>query len=452
MELSDAQFRAQFSLSRPIAAPTLCLVPSIVPAPSPPAFVCDSLLKPLFESRAVPSVAALTYPVPCQQEAQWNFEEPADSISSQPWIFTTPTPPLPLYPSNSYSSQYSGYPQESSPFQLPLASKSPTNPLNSLSGPSLCLPTPTAPCAAWLGPPLCPPSPTPPRPATLGLSAPIETATPPQPAHLDSIDVFLGSSPDSSPPLHLSSPVSPLEGPPPLCLSETATPPQPAHLDSIDVQAFLGSSPDSPPPLHPSSPVSPLEGPPPLCLSSPTPPSPGFPPLLSLPAFPPSPTANQVLTSLSPVTSTPEQDVSSPISTPFSAPAISSFVTFEASTHALRNTHLFMQATRKNAPVSEAMKASRKLRRELDIAANTSLAEDFGALLERHRDETEALAKQHGKTVEYLEKLRDTSSHYKQKRAPSLQNALVHAKAIEVNSSKILFIFLRAYYFLTFAN
>src|SRR5271156_1524652 len=116
MELSDAQFRAQFSLSGPTTP---------------------------------------TYPVP---EAQWNFES-ADSISSQPWIFTAPTSPSSLYPSNSYSSQYSGYPQEASPLRLPFASKSPTSPLNSLSGPSLCLPTPTRLRAAWLGPPLCPPSP-----------------------------------------------------------------------------------------------------------------------------------------------------------------------------------------------------------------------------------------------------------------------------------------------------
>src|SRR5271170_5435517 len=130
MELSDAQFRTQFSLSTPTAAPTLCLVPSIVPAPSPPAFVATS-----------------TYSVPSQQD--WNFEESADSILSQPWIFTAPAPPL--YPSNSDSSQFYGYPQESSPLQLPFVNKSPTSPLNSLSGPSLRLPTPTRPRAAWLG-------------------------------------------------------------------------------------------------------------------------------------------------------------------------------------------------------------------------------------------------------------------------------------------------------------
>ena len=54
MELSEAQFRAQFSLSRPIVAPTLRLIPSIVPAPNPSASIRDSPLKSLFEPRAVP--------------------------------------------------------------------------------------------------------------------------------------------------------------------------------------------------------------------------------------------------------------------------------------------------------------------------------------------------------------------------------------------------------------
>jgi len=61
------------------------------------------------------------------------------------------------------------------------------------------------------------------------------------------------------------------------------------------------------------------------------------------------------------------------------------------------------------------MKALWKLHRELDIAANMSFAEDFGALLARHQKEMEALVKLHRKTVKYLEKLRDTSSYYKQK-------------------------------------
>lgn len=54
-------------------------------------------------------------------------------------------------------------------------------------------------------------------------------------------------------------------------------------------------------------------------------------------------------------------------------------------------------------------------------------------LQENHEKEFEALARAHHVTTEYVNKLAATS-HFKVTRDVSLQNAKVHAKAIEVNA------------------
>jgi hypothetical protein len=57
-------------------------------------------------------------------------------------------------------------------------------------------------------------------------------------------------------------------------------------------------------------------------------------------------------------------------------------------------------------------------------------------LLSRHRAEMEDFANEHDTKLEHCEhilKLTSLSSHYKHKRAVNIQNAMLHAKSLEVN-------------------
>ena len=54
-------------------------------------------------------------------------------------------------------------------------------------------------------------------------------------------------------------------------------------------------------------------------------------------------------------------------------------------------------------------------------------------LLTRHREELEIFSKEHNTKLDHIQKLTSQSSHYKQKRAVTIQNAKVHAKSLEVN-------------------
>jgi len=90
--------------------------------------------------------------------------------------------------------------------------------------------------------------------------------------------------------------------------------------------------------------------------------------------------------------------------------------------------------------LSEAQKASQKLKRAANQSFQENLSEDLNNLLVRHQEELEALAARHGKTMEYLDKLRGTSRHYKMKREVGLANAKLHAKSMEVNNGLLLII------------
>lgn len=109
-------------------------------------------------------------------------------------------------------------------------------------------------------------------------------------------------------------------------------------------------------------------------------------------------------------------------------------------THALRNPHLPQQIPRvfSKVTLTEAQKATRKIRAAAEKDKHANLILGLDSLLEKHALELEALAKEHSVGSEYLSKLRLQSSHFKDKRNVNLNNAKIHAKAVEVNGGKVL--------------
>ena len=92
--------------------------------------------------------------------------------------------------------------------------------------------------------------------------------------------------------------------------------------------------------------------------------------------------------------------------------------------------------TKKN--LTEAQKATRALRLISDQEKNALLTTDLEALLITQHKGLEDLAKKHAVKVEYLQNLVTRSPHFKKKRAVSLHNALLHHKAVEVNTGMFL--------------
>jgi hypothetical protein len=84
--------------------------------------------------------------------------------------------------------------------------------------------------------------------------------------------------------------------------------------------------------------------------------------------------------------------------------------------------------------LNETQKATRALRLINDKEKNALLTTDLEALLITQHKELEDLAKKHAVKVEYLQNLINQSSHFKWKRGVTLQNALLHHKAVEVAS------------------
>jgi len=135
------------------------------------------------------------------------------------------------------------------------------------------------------------------------------------------------------------------------------------------------------------------------------------------------------------------QPVEVPLS-PISLPMIPGpFFHLPPATHSERHPDIFVQASKSNtkSKLSEAQKAMLKLQHEADDTEHRALNEDIRDLLARQHTELEELAACYGKKIKYLEKLIGTSRHYKPKRAVNLQNAKIHAKAIELNAGTYLF-------------
>jgi hypothetical protein len=60
----------------------------------------------------------------------------------------------------------------------------------------------------------------------------------------------------------------------------------------------------------------------------------------------------------------------------------------------------------------------------------------FAVFLEKRYDDLVIFAGVHNRKVEHLEKIMNTSSHYKVKRAVNLENARLHAKVAEVKTGR----------------
>lgn len=108
----------------------------------------------------------------------------------------------------------------------------------------------------------------------------------------------------------------------------------------------------------------------------------------------------------------------------------------DPSTHAGRNSSQPQQETRvlTRHSLSLAQKATRTLRLAATHATAEELAIALDTILARHGSELENFAKEHNTKVEYIQKLTSQSSHYKMKRAVTIQNAKLHLKSLEVNA------------------
>jgi hypothetical protein len=107
----------------------------------------------------------------------------------------------------------------------------------------------------------------------------------------------------------------------------------------------------------------------------------------------------------------------------------------DLATHAGRHPSQTKQKTRVLTQHSLllAQKATCSLRQVSDHAKAEELTTDLDILLSRHRTELETFAKDHNTKLEHVQRLTSLSSHYKQKRAVTIQNAMLHAKSMEVN-------------------
>ena len=105
-------------------------------------------------------------------------------------------------------------------------------------------------------------------------------------------------------------------------------------------------------------------------------------------------------------------------------------------THAERHPSLPRQEVRvlTKRTLSETQKATHALRVISNQEKNALMTTDLEALIITQNNELEDLAKKHAVKVEHLQNLIKQSSHFKKKRGVSLQNALLHHKAVEVNA------------------
>ncbi|KAI0245566.1 hypothetical protein BJV78DRAFT_1287477 [Lactifluus subvellereus] len=74
--------------------------------------------------------------------------------------------------------------------------------------------------------------------------------------------------------------------------------------------------------------------------------------------------------------------------------------------------------------------------RRIEQEEHQRLIEEFDALLERHAKEQVELAQWHNIKLEYLDKLKGTSKHYKVKRGVNLENVKIHKKSVEMNADR----------------
>jgi hypothetical protein len=110
-------------------------------------------------------------------------------------------------------------------------------------------------------------------------------------------------------------------------------------------------------------------------------------------------------------------------------------------TWADRNPDLDVQPSRsraKAAKLSNAEENTRNLGKAARKVKNTELAADIDALNLERAAQIEALATKYHRKPTYVTDIINNTTHYKKTRAPNLQNALLHHKAMEMNEGTSL--------------
>jgi hypothetical protein len=102
-------------------------------------------------------------------------------------------------------------------------------------------------------------------------------------------------------------------------------------------------------------------------------------------------------------------------------------------TWAQLNPSLGVQAQRPRAKATVAAKVTRKINAELNKANAARLSTDLEKLAALQRTQVEKIAQDHNRKAPEIEKLITHQTHYRQSRAPSLSNALIHKKGVEMN-------------------
>ena len=102
-------------------------------------------------------------------------------------------------------------------------------------------------------------------------------------------------------------------------------------------------------------------------------------------------------------------------------------------TWAQRNPTLAVQKKRPRAKATDAAKATKKIAAAHNKANAALLSADIENQLALQKAQIEKIAKDHNRKVPDIEKLINHHTNYRQTRAPSLSNALIHKKGLEMN-------------------
>lgn len=89
------------------------------------------------------------------------------------------------------------------------------------------------------------------------------------------------------------------------------------------------------------------------------------------------------------------------------------------------------------ARLTDTQKASRAIAHEQKKANAKKLDDDIKAFLEQQQAKLNDIAKANNVKVEKVKDLVGAYTHYKQTRKPTLHNAILHVKAMEVNQGKL---------------
>jgi hypothetical protein len=114
---------------------------------------------------------------------------------------------------------------------------------------------------------------------------------------------------------------------------------------------------------------------------------------------------------------------------------------FNNTTWAARNPTRSVISTRPvPARLTEAQKASRNIARQHRRLNAEKLDSDIKAAVEAQQVKIVEIAKNHNVTVDRVKDLIGSHTHYHKSRKPALHNAILHAKAEEVNKGQAIYV------------